>query len=65
MGEVQDQAAARVAIRRVRKRSEKSTEELELAIVAARFAGLSLRDVAEVAGMTPEGVRQLVERRAR
>lgn len=65
MSEVQDQASARVAIRRARKRSERATIDLEDAIAAARFGGLSLRDVAECAGMTPEGVRKLVERRAR
>jgi DNA-directed RNA polymerase specialized sigma24 family protein len=41
----------------------KARSELEEAIIAAQAAGHSLREIAELAGMSHESVRQILQRR--
>lgn len=58
-----DQAQALPKIKRTSSKIRRLQEELELEIVAAVADGRTLRTVATAAGMTPEGVRQLLKRR--
>jgi DNA-directed RNA polymerase specialized sigma24 family protein len=45
------------------KKAAKARSELEEAIIAAQVAGHSLREIAELAGMSHESVRQILQRR--
>ena len=44
-------------------KATKVRSELEQAIVEAQVAGHSLREIAELAGMSHESVRQILQRR--
>lgn len=66
MRDEHDRAQALPTIRRLGRKIERLKAERVAEIRAAvEEDGRSLRAVAEAAGMTPEGVRQLLKREAR
>lgn len=56
-----DPATARRIRRAVKKRAEVDAER-DAAILDARAEGATLREIAEVAGMSPMGVKKLLDR---
>ena len=52
-----------VRVSNAAKKAAEARSELEEAIIAAQAAGRSLREIAELAGMSHESVRQILQRR--
>lgn len=49
-------------LKRLARRARESDAELRAAMAEERSAGVSLRDIAEATGFTPEGVAKIVRR---